>query len=270
MRLLFGCALLCIVSFNSCQKKENIPVHSHQMVPAPVVNMADVTDYLRVPALNNTWGVFVAATLRGTFKDSTGTIQLYSNDASAYFMGNDDTTRTAGKVTINDAVLDTTIIYNPYCKYYYNSGNVPLNSLNFETDNRWSVSGNSYVPAISYNYAGAFPAYSGIIQDSISASGDFQMHFDASNCSNADSAFVRISVADYLQRNIYSSVVSASCGVININNFEIQNIVEAAAQFPGNIYLEVYLFKYDTKTFGNKRFVFMKINENIHNIFIKP
>ena len=244
----------------------------HRLIgPAPVANMADVTDYLQLPQFYNTWGVMVAATIRGSYKDSSGTIPIYANDASACFLGSDDSFRTSGAVTINGFTLDTTTIQYPYyCKYYYNSGNVLLNALDFTTNNTWAVAGNSHTPPISYNYTGAFPSYTGAIPDTLSENQSIVMYFDASNCSNADSVFIRLSCANEIQRNMYSTVVSANGGSINISSNALEQMLNYITSDPGKVYLEVYLFKYTTQTFGNRKYVFMKINENIHNVYIKP
>ena len=253
--VLFVCLLFFALS---CKKSDKLSVPPGVIQPPPMPNMAGVSSYLQNTTIRNVWGIMEAITVRGNYISSAGLyIPIYANNASAHF-GNGH----AGTVSVNNVILDTTFGVNGYgLLSYINASPYTKDSLNFNVDDNWKVSGNGNVPSISFNYTGAFPSFYGTLPVSIKSTDGFSITFDASNNSDADSAFIYICTSE--GHGFASSIVSAHGGTATLGSYNIP-----AANFGAVTYLEIFLSRYTTKVFGNKQFAFVKINEFIQNVTI--
>ncbi len=267
----FSLLPLFIIFICSCKKSDNNIISYGQISGlSPIPNMSSVDTRLPYPYFTNIWGVLTTVTIRGNYSDTNGIRPIYANDATAYFNylkgdGN------AGSVTVNNYVLDTFPLTKnvPYSLFYMNANQAVSDSLNFMTDNNWIVSGNNNVPAISYNYTGSFPAFYGTLPFQLSSSSDYTIIFDSTNTDGADSVYIAICASETggsgTGRVMATSPVSTHGGSATLPASLIQEFSSSAVI---QAYLEIIVYKYTIKTFGNKRYAFVKMNETIQNVTI--
>jgi len=259
--------LLLVFSLVSCKKSSSVESQSLPMMVYPVPNVPGVSSSYLPFDIYNVWGVMAAITVRGNCTDSTENVGLYSNTASAIFFSK----KNAGTILVNNIALDTLLqTYSANNFRYLNIGITDNDTISYLSDDKWSVSGANGIPAISYDYTGNFPSFTGVLPRTITAANGLSIKFDGSNSFGADSAFIAVcnASANYGPPDFgisYSKMVSANSGTATIDNYVLQAY---GAGTGGTSYVEVFLVKYTIKTFGSKQFAFLKMNENIQNVTI--
>jgi hypothetical protein len=259
--------LLIVCSIASCKKSNGLDNYSGLLTPPPIPNVPGLSTNYPPIYIYNVWGIMLAITVRGNYMDSTENVDIYSNSASAIF----GSAKNSGMIVVNNTVLDTLPETYPLTSFkYINDVYSDNDSLNFGSDDKWTVSGANDIPAISYNYTGSFPSFTGNLSRTLIAANGLSIKFDGSNTDGADSAYIAVcnSSNNYGAPNFginYSKVVSTNGGTATLENYILQ---QYTAGIGGTTYLEVFLFKYTIKQFGKKQFAFVKMNETVQNVTI--
>ncbi len=225
----------------------------HTASPLPIV--LDVTNGT---SLYNTWGRIIALMSDSTTVLSPGdTIYSSGQYGIALFVDSSLTTYlNAGTVWLNsDSLL------HPTQYPFYKGGTVQL-----QYGANWVIQGSASVPAISYNYSGGFPSYTGTIPYAVYKDSGLHFTFNGTTVSNADSVYVVITALDSNNTVSYRQCFGANQGNVSItgssyNYLPVSSISQA--------HLTIIPFKYTPQAFGNKKFVFVKQAEISHSVTIQ-
>ncbi len=259
---IFG--LLCVCVLFSC-KKESDPV-----IPPPYYPPNDTTLHTAQPLqvlidisngsqVYNAWGKLIALKSdSSTFVSVGDTVHTGSEYGIAFFVDSN---------LLNNLDADSVFLNSisiPHPSGYYSYKGV---ADNLENGVNWVVQGSSYVPAISYNYSGGFPSYSGTLPYAVTKAGGIQFTFNSSTVSNADSVYVVLTALNDSGNTVsYSQSFSATAGVVSITGSDF-NYFPVTAISKGH--LTVMPYKYTTAAFGDKKYVFVKQAEISHSVSIQ-
>jgi len=210
------------------------------------------------------WAAFIATQLTGTLKDTAGNthnLDLKWEEAAFTFHQNFNN-------TINTVSLNST----PLWKYWFLNAYLASDSTGIwdgNAGNNWQFTDGNNAIVMSANATGPFPVFTGIFPDSISRQANFSYTFNASGCSNADSAYVVLISDDY---KLQSSVVSGASGTAVIAAQRMVNMSNLFFSIKPYTYwgavLKIVLYNHTFQTINGKRYTFVNQKEVLGKVIL--
>ncbi len=250
-------------SVSSCKKEKATDFYFQNQVPV----LSDGVNIMGFPPTVR--GSMIAIKRNFIYVDGTDTIvSRGSVGGYAIFLNNEQGQigADAGTVSLNNVSLATNNPIAGAALYYsIQSGDSayfihPYFPFNVDSAAHWNVTGASEIPAISYDYAGSFPEYTGKLPFRITKADGLTLTFDSTTVTGADS--VNIIITDSIA-HVFSVFVSASAGTVHISSSDLANLSNSYTYNNSSVgaWLKIYPYKYTIQTLGAKQFAFVKERE---------
>lgn len=255
MKRFFYTALALALLFSSCKKEKDGNTSSS---PSDQLSLLHGVPADAMPADGIDGSLQAVRQVFRTQGDDSGTSRQelgYANfrGSAQHSLGS------AGDVSLNNIALTQQPSQGGgtyYSTLLYDS--LAPGGFGIDSSNLWNVTGNDPVPAFSYDYKAAFPAYTGDIPVSVTKASGLVLIIDTNVVHHADSVFVI--VADSAGKLVYKNV-SSRAGTVWFTPTELSGLGNSGLQSAEHAWLKIFPYSYTVGEFGGKKFAFVKEQE---------